>query len=258
MRVDLTDSTAVVAGSTAGVGRAIAAELAAQGAHVVVNGRSSERCEQAAAEMRDRGHTVSAQAADINEYDAVAEMMEVVATDHGSIDVLVPNGAAASGPVPTFFDSTPPEDLLGFAESMLANRLYCIKAALKPLRADGGGRVINISADAGRWPTPGEIGPGSAAAGLMMATKVLAWELGRDGITVNTISISVTEGTPALDWVLEESPAASVFERAAERQSFTVETSDIAETVAFLAGAEGAAPITGQLLSINGGVSFPG
>lgn len=258
MDIDMADMVALVAGSTSGIGRAIADELAVQGAHVIVNGRSADRGEPVVEEIRESGGSASFVAADIDEYENVQVMVDEVIDDQGCIDVLVPNGAATSGPVPEFFANTDPEDLMGFAESMLANRLYLIRAVLEPMREGGGGRIVNVSADAGRWPTPGEVGPGSAAAGLMMATKVLAWELKRWDITVNTVSISVTEDTPALEWVLEESGASSVFERAAERQSFPVHASDVAETVAFLAGAEGAAPITGQLLSINGGVSFPG
>jgi 3-oxoacyl-[acyl-carrier protein] reductase len=257
MDPNLQDTISVVAGSTAGVGQAIAEELAAHGSHVVVNGRTVERGEQVVADIEAAGGSASFKQADINDYEAVEAMMDLVVDTHGTIDVLVPNGAATSGPAPNFFADTPPEEYLAFAEGMLANRLYCIKAALDALR-DGGGRVVNISADAGRWPTPGEVGPGMAAAGLMMATKILAAEFGRWEISVNTVSISVTEETPAMDWVLEESPASSVFKSALDRQDFTVEAEDVAETVAFLAGADGARPITGQLLSINGGVSFPG
>jgi len=257
MVINLQDTVSVVTGSTAGVGRAIAEELAAHGSHVVVNGRTVDRGEQVVADIEAAGGSASFQRADINDYDAVEAMMDVVVENHGTIDVLIPNGAAASGPVPNFFADTPPADYLDFAESMLANRLYCIKAALDALR-DGGGRIVNISADSGRWPTPGEIGPGISAAGMMMATKVLAAEFGRWDISVNTVSISVTEDTPAVNWVLEESPASSVFESALECQEFTVRAEDIAEIVAFLAGADGARPITGQLLSVNGGISFPG
>ena len=128
----------------------------------------------------------------------MARPIEGIVADRGGIDVLVPNGAAMSTPVPDYFRGTDPDDLLSFAESIFANRLYIIRAALRPMIEAGGGQVVSIGADSGRWPTPGEVGPGSASAALMMATKVLAWELGRWDITVNAVSISVTEDTSAL------------------------------------------------------------
>jgi NAD(P)-dependent dehydrogenase (short-subunit alcohol dehydrogenase family) len=68
----------------------------------------------------------------------------------------------------------------------------------------------------------------------------------------------VTEDTPAMGWIREKSPAAPVFEEAVDRQEFPVAATDIAEAVLFLLGSAGARSITGQLLSVNGGVSFPG
>lgn len=85
-----------------------------------------------------------------------------------------------------------------------------------------------------------------------MATKVLSKELARWDIQVNTVSISVIEYTPGLEKTLEESPAAKVFEAALERQDFTVTNEDVAEAVAFLAADR---PVTGQILSVNGGIS---
>lgn len=258
MQLDMSGQTAVVTGSTSGIGRAIAEELASHGAHVVINGRSPERGDPVVTALEDGGGSAEFRAADINDYDQVKRLVEGVVADNSGIDILVPNGAAISAPAPDFFRGTDPEDLLAFAESMFANRLYVIKAALEPMIEDGGGRIVSIGADAGRWPTPGETGPGSASAALMMATKVLAWELGRWDITVNAVSISVTEDTPALKWVLEESPAALVFKEAMERQQFEVTAADVAQTVAFLAGASSGGATTGQLISVNGGVSFPG
>lgn len=258
MEVDLTDSVAVVTGSTAGIGRTIAIELADQNARVIVNWRSDDRCTEVVEAILAEGGTAEYQSMDINDYDEVQRGMASIVDRHGKIDIFVPNGAAAAGPVPTFFEETDPKDFLDFAENTLVNRLYCIKATLEGLKAADDARVVNISADAGRIPTPGEIGPGTAAAGLMMGTKILASELGRWGIAVNTVSLSVVDGTPAYKWAIEESPIASVLEEASERQDFEVRSEDVAEVVAFLAGADCARAITGQLVSFNGGLSYPG
>jgi len=257
VEITLDGQTAVVTGSTSGIGRAIALELAEHGADVVVNGRSRERGEETVAELEDRGVDALFVPADINQYEEVEAMMDTAVEEFGGIDVLVPNGAAAAGPVPNFFEDTDPTDILALCEVAYANRLYCIKAALDPLK-EAEGRVVSITADAGQVPTPAEATIGGANAALMMATRTLASELARWGITVNAVSISVTEDTPARDWVMEDSPAAHVFEKAIERQTFPVTAEDVAETVTFIAGADGAGPMTGQILSINGGISFPG
>lgn len=257
VEVSLDGQTAVVTGSTSGIGQAIALELADHGADVVVNGRSRDRGRKVVAEIEERGVAATFVRADINRYEEVKAMMDTTVEEFGSIDVLVPNGAAAAGPLPDFFENTDPADILELCEVAYANRLYCIKAALEPLK-DASGRVVSITADAGQVPTPAEATIGGANAALMMATRVLANELARWGITVNAVSISVTEDTPARDWVMEDSPAAHVFEKAIERQSFPVTAEHIAETVAFIAGSHGASPMTGQILSINGGISFPG
>jgi 3-oxoacyl-[acyl-carrier protein] reductase len=92
----------------------------------------------------------------------------------------------------------------------------------------------------------------------MMATRVLANELSRWNITVNAVSISVTEETPGMNRMNDESPSMHVFEEVLKRQTFTVSKEDIAEVVTFFAGSDCAQPITGQTLSVNGGISFPG
>lgn len=253
----LEGQVALVTGSTDGIGAAIAREFADAGATVVVNGRSAEKADALVEALEERGADASAVLADINDYDAVEAMVETVVDRYGGLDIVVGNGAAAAGPPPQFFRDTDPEDLEMYCRTMLLNRLYVVKAALEPL-VESAGRVVLVSSDAGRWPTPGEVGPGAASAGVMMATKVLASELARWDIQVNTVSISVTEDTPAMSWIRDESPVASVFERALEKQSFSVEATDIAETVRFFAGSEAASSITGQLLSVNGGISYPG
>ena len=90
-----------------------------------------------------------------------------------------------------------------------------------------------------------------------MLTKVLAKEFARWQIRVNTIFLSVTPNTPGLQWVLDNAPSAKVFQKAIKKQTFPVYETDIAEAALYLA-AEESNSLTGCLLSVNGGVSFPG
>jgi 3-oxoacyl-[acyl-carrier protein] reductase len=119
------------------------------------------------------------------------------------------------------------------------------------------GKIVFLGTDGGRWPTTGESIAGGVGAALIMSTKVLAKEFARWQIRVNTISISVTRDTPGLDWVLKDSPAAKVFQKALKQQPFPVTSDDVAEAVLFFTSSE-SDQITGQILSVNGGLSFPG
>ena len=86
-------------------------------------------------------------------------------------------------------------------------------------------------------PTPGEVGPGSAAAGVMMATRTLANELSQLGITVNAVALSVIQDTELLRELVEDSVIGSVLETALKRQVFETTSEDVAELVCFLAPA---------------------
>lgn len=250
-------TVALVTASTGGIGRAVAEELADEGVDVVVNGRSVDSGERLISELEDRGVRAHFEQADINEYDEVERMVQNAIDEMGGIDVLVTSGGAISGPQPNFFRDMPPEDVLGFCRSQFANRVYAIKAVLEHMIDSGGGRIVNVSTDAAREPTPGEFGPGSAGAALLMATRTLAAEFSRWDIKVNTVCMSVVEGTASVEHV-KEGPAGAVFEAAFEKQDFEVAEDDIADVVGYLATGEGARPMTGQVISVNGGISFSG
>jgi 2-hydroxycyclohexanecarboxyl-CoA dehydrogenase len=256
-KLALGEKSAVVTGSTDGIGKAIALRLGELGASITVNGRDQPKGESVVEGVKERGGDATFHAADINNYEEVTGLMNAAVDAFGDIDILVTSGAAASGPAPDFFENMEPDQFLEWCEAAYVNRLYSIKAALEYLR-DGGGRVVTITADAGKVATPGEVGPGGAAAALMMATRVLANEFARYDITVNAVSLSAMRDTPAEEGLMPESDAAHVFEKAFEQQSFDVLSDDVAEAVVYLAGNTHAKPITGQIVSVNGGISFPG
>lgn len=247
---------AIVTGSTSGVGKAIALELADRGADVVVNGLTQEKGRRLVDEIEDGGQRARFVRADITDYGEMERLVETAVDELGGLDILVGSGGATGKDVmPDFFRDQDPSDHPEFVETHYLGRIYPIKAALEPMIETGGGRIVNISSDAGRVPTPGESGVGGPFAAVMMATRALAQELARWDIRVNTVSVSVVADTPGLDRDLAESEMSHVFEKALELQDFPVSSEDIAEAAAFLAGER---PITGQILSVNGGVSFPG
>lgn len=256
MKVDLSGARALVGGSTSGIGETIAVTLADAGADVVVHGRSESKGKRVVERCEERGVSAHFVAADMTDYDAVKRAVDEGARELGGLDVVVPNGGVSGGPAQNFFVDLPPEDIAAFDTFHYVSRLYFVKAALDHLRESDDGRVINITSDAGRMPTPGEVGPGSAAAAVMMATRTLASELSRWEITVNAVALTVIQDTELLDELIEGSAISSIMETAVERQVFEVTSEDVAELVTFLAGADGAKPITGQTISVTGGVSY--
>jgi len=253
---DLTGQSALVTGSTAGVGKSIATKLGSLGASVVVNGRSVKKGETVVKTIKKAGGDALFHEADITDYNEVRELVNATADAFDGIDILVANGAASAAPTPDFFENTTAEDLLAWCKYGYLSRLYPTKAALEYLK--GGGRVVFITADAGKVATPAETGPGATAAAVNMATRVLAAEFARYSITVNAVALSVMRDTPAERELMPDGDAADIFEEAFKQQSFDVTPANVAELVTYLAGNDHANPITGQIVSINGGVSFAG
>jgi len=258
--MDLSDKTALVSGSTDGIGREIARCLAKQNANIIVNGRSRDKGRATIEELETIGTDAIFIQANINQYKQVTDMIEKGMAEFDTLDILIASGAAGSGPVGGFFRDISIEHLDEWLTSHFYNRIYLIKASLDVMIESGGGRIISLTSDAGRYPTPGEIGVGCPAASLMQATKVLAKEFQRWDITVNTVSLSAVRGSALLKGEyehppLEETNVDSVFERIFKKQTFELSTKRVAEFVTFLAGSDAARPLTGQTIPLTGGVS---
>ena len=259
MQADLSNKVALVAGSTYGIGQAIAIKFAQNGADVVINGRNPESAKETLKEIESLGRRVIFEKADVTDYQQVQQMVDNTLAKLGKIDILVCSGGIGAGFEigPHFFRQTDPGTYWGFVQSQWFSRLYCIKAVLEHMIERNKGKIVLITTDAGRWPTPAESLPGGVGAAIVMTTKVLAKEFTRWGIRINTISTTVTRDTPAMKRVLGEWSAAKVFQQALDKQPFPLLAKDIAEAALFFASDDSDA-ITGQTLSVNGGLSFPG
>jgi 3-oxoacyl-[acyl-carrier protein] reductase len=160
-------------------------------------------------------------------------------------------------PIPYPYEMDPLTDYLGCVNTQQFSRLYIIHALLDQMRKQAYGKIVIVTTDAGRVPTPRETMIGSAAAGLVMATKVMAGEFARWQIRVNCLSMTLIKDTPALKEVMA-SEARHVFQKAIDRARLGIPTAEeVAEAALFLASPQ-SDKITGQILSINGGLSFPG
>ena len=259
----LQDKIALVTGATAYIGRAVAQELALRGAHVVVNGRNAESGRAVVDEIAAAGGRAEFEAADLTDRSAVQAMVGRIVQHHGRLDVLVASGAGASSDSLAFklFAEMDAADFDAYIRSHWLTRAYAIQAAAAAMRGHKRGKIVAIGTDAGRVATVGESFIGGATGGMMQMCRVLARELGRDGIRINAVAMSyIWDAEPRWGGGSPELAGAhgqGMIDNLRKRMLFPVHCKDIAQAAAFFAGPESDA-ITGQTLSVNGGLSTPG
>lgn len=258
MKANLNGKVALVFGSTYGVGEAIALKLARNGADVVINGRNTRAGIEVTKSIEQLGRRAIFEKGDVYDYRETRRVADSAIEKLGGIDIMVASGGGLSKTERlNFFREINPEDYVDEAIRGWISRLYCVRAVLDHMVERQAGKMILISSDGGRWPTPGESLVCGAAAAVVMMTRVLAKEFTRWQIRLNTICVTVIKDTKGLETVIKESPsAAKIFKEVLETQPFPTTTKDIAETALFLASEE-SNQITGQTLSVNGGVCFP-
>ncbi len=258
MQADLTDKVAFVTGSTNDIGKAIALKLAQNGADIILNGRRSEPAVPIIEKINSFGRRAIFEKADITEYSQIRQAMQNAIQKLGKIDILVVSGGVSnSGLKPQFFHETDPADYPLISKGQWWSRLYCIRAVLDHMQERKIGKIVLITTDAGRWPTPAESVVGGAGAAVVLGTKVLAQELSRWKIRVNAISTTVIEGTSSFNNMLTDAPSMGyVFKKALEKQPFKISVEDIAEAC-LMFSSKASDGITGQVLSVNGGLCFP-
>jgi 3-oxoacyl-[acyl-carrier protein] reductase len=254
---DLAGKVALVTGGTAGLGLETGMRLARRGAQVVVTGRSQESGERALSVLRAVSDRTSVETGDAGDAASITGLVDRVVTAHGGIDILVSAGSAPDvGPTP--FAEMDLDELKRAFDSRIYARIFPVRAAIPALR-ERGGSVVMLTTDAARHPTPGESVVGAAGAAVMLMTKALARELSRWSIRVNSVAMTITSGTPSWDRIFaSESFQSRLFSKAVERfpQGRPPSAGEVADVAVFLAA--DAAQVTGQTVSVNGGLSFGG
>jgi NAD(P)-dependent dehydrogenase (short-subunit alcohol dehydrogenase family) len=253
---DYPESAVVIAGGTSGVGLASALAFADAGVRrIALLARDPGRGHAAAGLVRE--HCPQAQVEFVPADGADPALAEAaVLKAHaalGGLDVLVSSTAAAYRP--ELLHRTAPEDLAGILTAMALPPMHFTRAALPLMRAQGGGSIVNIASDAAKVPTPGEAVLGAAMAAIVMFSRVAAIEAKRDGIRVNALTPSLIAGTPTAENVLRDGFSRKLFEKAAAQAHLGVaEPGDLASLIVFLGG-PASARLTGQVISVNGGIS---
>jgi 3-oxoacyl-[acyl-carrier protein] reductase len=190
---------ALVAASSRGLGRAIATELAAEGARVMVSGRDEASLTETAGEMRETtGAEVDYHVADLTREEDIRELVERTAERFGGVDVLITN---AGGPPAGSFDTVSDEDWRGAFELNLMSVVRLIRETLPHMRGKGHGRIVNVASSSIKQPIENLILSNTLRAGIGGLAKSLSFELAPYGILVNTLGpgrIS-TERSAAID-----------------------------------------------------------
>jgi len=242
----LTDKVAIVTGASRGIGAAIAARLAADGARTIVNYRRSERAANEVVEsIRKQGGDAIAVRADISELDQVPRLFDQTLKHFGRLDILVNNAAFSERRT---LDEV---DLDHFARHFTLNvrgLLFAMQHAAKHLTA--GGRIINITSGIVRARVAGSAVYAGSKAAVEAFTRCIAAELGPRGITVNSLAPGVTD-TDMLQQSVPEPVQKALISQTPLGRLGTPQ--DIAEAVAFLASDE-SRWITGEVIGANGGL----
>jgi 3-oxoacyl-[acyl-carrier protein] reductase len=247
MELGLEGTAAVVGGASAGMGLAIAEALAAEGCAVTMCARGEERLAEAAARIPD----ALAIAGDVRDPAVLERLVTETVAARGRLDIVVNN---AGGPPAGTFESTADEAWADAFELSLRSVVRLTRLALPHLRESGRGRVVNITSWSVREPIPNLILSNAIRPGVIGWAKSLAHEVGRDGITVNTIAPGkVATGRMRELWESRPDPAAAEAEDIASIPVGRMgEPTEIAAAVAFLCS-ERAGYISGVVLPVDGG-----
>lgn len=246
MAARLADKVAVVTGASRGIGRATALALAAEGASVVVNyARSSAAADEVVAAITENGGSAIALQADVADADQVDALIKATMDKWGRVDVLVNNAGITRD---TLLLRMKPEDWQVVIDLNLTGVFLCTRAVSKIMLKQRSGRIINIASVAGLMGNPGQANYSAAKAGVIGLTKTVAKEMAARGVTVNAVApgfikTDMTEDLPNTEEILKYIPLGRYGE-----------AEEVAGLIRFLAADPAAAYITGQVLTIDGGM----
>ncbi|QFU84660.1 SDR family NAD(P)-dependent oxidoreductase [Natronorubrum aibiense] len=249
--------TAFVTGGSVGIGRLISLELANHGVTVVVADLDADARKGTVDEIEANGGTAVETHLDLTEPASIDAAIESAEDAVGTIDILV-NNAGIAGPTAPL-EETSLEEWDTTLSINLRGAFLCTRAVIGEMKAQGYGRVINISSSSGKRAVPMRSPYASSKAGLLGLTRTTAAEAGPHGVTANAICPGPVDG-PRIQNVIDERAENSEQSRAEiveekEGEALTrsfVDPEDIAATVAYLCS-DATENITGQALNVSGG-----
>jgi 3-oxoacyl-[acyl-carrier protein] reductase len=241
----LKDQVAIITGASRGIGRAIALQLAFEGAKVVVNyASSSTAADEVVAEITAAGGEAIALQADVSQENQVDTLIKTTLEKFQRVDILVNNAGITRD---TLLLRMKLEEWQAVIDLNLTGVFLCTKVVSKIMLKQRSGRIINIASVAGQMGNPGQANYSAAKAGVIGFTKTVAKELSSRGITVNAVApgFITTDMTSDIkaDGILQYIPLGRFGK-----------PEEIAGMVRFLASDPAAAYITGQVFNVDGGM----
>ncbi len=256
--MSLHGKTAIITGSTSGIGLGIARRLAGAGANILLNGFGAAAAIDAIkAELSALGAKVSYSPADLTKAEQVRAMVAQAVSELGGADILVNNaGIQHVAPIEEF-----PDDKWDAIIALnLSATFHAVKAALPAMKAKGWGRIVNIASAHGLVGSPHKAAYVAAKHGLVGLTKVIALETANDGVTANAVcpgwvltplvEQQIADRARANGSSVEQERVALLSEKQPMHQFSTPD--NLGDLVLFLAS-DAAASITGAALSVDGG-----
>jgi len=252
----LEDKIALVSGGGTGIGRAIAAQLAKNGAKVAIASRNQDQLKRAATELTELGLIVQPVPMNVRDQADVERAVAQVVGQWGAIHILV-NNAGISGL--SRMDDDDDSKWYDIVDTNLHGMYRLTKAVLRHIPDQAGGRVINISSVLGKFGVPGYTAYCTTKHGMIGFSRALALEIVNRGITVNTICPGWVDTEMAAQGIAETAKASGITPEEFKAQAVAavpirrfLEAEEIAQLVAYVAS-DAARGITGQAMNICGG-----
>ncbi len=247
--LSLENRIALVSGGSRGIGRAVALELAARGAAVVVNyNKSPEAAEEVVKQIQAAGGKAAAHQADVSDFKQAEALVKFAVETFGDLSILVNNAGITRDQLIMLM---PEADWDAVIDTNLKSTFNCSKAAVKHMMRKRYGRIISIASVAGQMGNPGQTNYSASKAGQIGFTKALAREVATRNITVNAVAPGFVD-TEILSAMSPETLELALKMVPLARKG---QPEEIAYAVAFLASDQ-AAYITGQVLGVDGGMAM--
>jgi 3-oxoacyl-[acyl-carrier protein] reductase len=246
--MDLTGKTALVTGSSRGVGRAVALGFAEHGANIVVNYTSNESAaDEVVSVIVSMGRSAVAVKADVANKADVEALVEAAIQNFGGIDVLVNNAGFTR---PAMMVKMSEEQWDQVVDIHLKGAFLCSQAAGRHMKEQKSGKIINVTSVAGIVGTVGQINYSAAKGGIISMTKSIAREMARYNVCANVISLGIV-ATDMTEKIRTDEKLKEIYMNRILLKRFA-EPGDISPAFVFLAS-DASNYITGQLLCVDGG-----
>lgn len=242
--MNLTGKVAIVTGGARGLGKGISEKLASLGAHVVISDINSQNLEKTLLEFREKGYSVSTMVTNVVDSKDAEHLINQTVAEHGKLDILVNNAGINKDAMIHKMEKDQWDDVIAVNLTGVFN---CLQPAVKQMREQKFGRIINISS-ASWLGNIGQANYAAAKAGVVGLTKTASRELAKYNVTCNAIcpgfiETDMTKGVPDKVWetMISKIPMGRVGQ-----------PEDVGNCIAFLASDE-ASYITSEVINVGGG-----